>query len=168
MEINLRSAAQADVQQIAKIHVNSWKVAFDGLMPDDYINGYTISSRIDEWQSTMSTNAEKVVVAECGDEVVGFMSYHIHPENAETLELSKLYLCPHVYGQGLGSKFLNYLEAESLAQGIEMIRLYVLDTNEAAIQFYSKHGFEFSDGYVSEEFEGTTIIDLLMTKRVKA
>ncbi|MCG2838749.1 GNAT family N-acetyltransferase [Photobacterium sp. WH77] len=166
MEINLRNAVQADVQQIAKIHVSSWKAAFDGLMPDNYINGYTLSSRVEEWQKTICTNAEKVVVAECGEVVVGFMSYRIHPENSETIELSKLYLCPSVYGQRLGSRFMNHLEEESQAQGMKAIHLYVLDTNETAIQFYSKHGFQFSDGCMSEEFEGTTIIDLLMTKRV--
>ncbi|MFC6633201.1 GNAT family N-acetyltransferase [Microbulbifer taiwanensis] len=166
MEVNLRNAVQTDAQEIAEIHVNSWKSAFDGLMPEGYINGFTMSSRIEEWQSTIRTNTESVVVAERGNQIVGFMSYFVHPENTETIELSKLYLCPNFYGQRLGSKFITHLERESQALGVKTIKLYVLDNNEAAIQFYSKHGFEFADGFMSEEFEGAVIIDLLMIKRV--
>ncbi len=168
VEIILRKAAQTDVQEIAKIHVSSWKSAFDGLMPEGYINGFTVSSRVEEWQRTIKNNTESVVVAESGNKVVGFMSYSVHPENAEITELSKLYLCPSVYGRRLGSKFLAHLELESQAVGTKTIILYVLDNNEAAIQFYSKHGFEFADGVMSEEFEGSVIIDLQMIKRVQA
>ncbi|WP_159739928.1 GNAT family N-acetyltransferase [Vibrio atypicus] len=166
MEINLRKAAQTDAREIAQIHVSSWKSAFDGLMPADYINGFTVSSRVDEWHKTIRNNTETVVVAERDDKVVGFMSYFVSPESAEVIELSKLYLCPSVYGQRLGSSFLTHLEQESQALGTKTIELYVLDNNEAAIQFYSKHGFEFADGFMSEEFEGSVIIDLLMVKRV--
>ncbi|MGF1694464.1 GNAT family N-acetyltransferase [Vibrio lamellibrachiae] len=166
MEINLRAAVQTDVQEIAQIHVSSWKSAFEGLMPKDYINGFTVSSRVEEWQRTIKNNTESVVVAVRGSKVVGFMSYSVHPENAESIELSKLYLCPSVYGQRLGSKFLANLEHESQALGTKTIKLYVLDNNEAAIQFYSKHGFEFADGFMTEEFEGSVIIDLLMAKRI--
>ena len=166
MEVKIRNAEYSDIQEISRIHVDSWKSAFDGLMPSDYINGYTVSSRMIEWHSTIRNGSDVVVVADMGGKIVGFMSYLSHPENAETIELSKLYLCPSVYGQKLGSTFVNHLEAYSLQKGINVIRLYVLDKNEAAIQFYSKHGFKFSDSYVSEEFEGTIIIDLLMTKRI--
>ncbi|MDD1780364.1 GNAT family N-acetyltransferase [Enterovibrio sp. ZSDZ35] len=166
MEINLRKAVDTDAQEIAKIHVSSWKSAFDGLMPADYINGFTVSSRLDEWQKAIRNNTETVVVAERSNKVVGFMSYFVPTENPDTIELSKLYLCPSVYGQRLGSSFLTHLEQESQTLRTTMIKLYVLDNNEAAIQFYSKNGFEFADGFMSEEFEGSVIIDLLMVKRV--
>ncbi|WP_251881840.1 GNAT family N-acetyltransferase [Grimontia kaedaensis] len=58
------------------------------------------------------------------------------------------------------------LENTARDSGVGTIHLYVLNNNVTAIQFYMKHGFENADGFVSEEFEGTTIIDVLMTKRV--
>ncbi len=136
-------------------------------MPNDYIDGYTVSSRITEWQQTLDSQAGTVVVADNGDHVVGFMSYHHHPECNDTVELDKLYLCPSVYGQRLGSRLLDYLEKDALNNKKSVVSLYVLDSNESAIQFYSKHGFEFSQDFVSEEFQGTTIIDLQMTKPLK-
>ncbi|GIU16992.1 MULTISPECIES: GNAT family N-acetyltransferase [unclassified Shewanella] len=167
MEIILRDAVQDDVQQLAQIHVNSWKSTFSGLMPDKYINGYTLSSRVNEWQSVIHSRSEIVVVAERGGIVIGFMSYRVNPENLATIELCKLYLCPSAYGQRFGSKLLNHLKLSAQAQGMKAISLYVLDSNKVAINFYSKHGFEFSGGFVSVEFEGAAIIDLLMTIRLK-
>jgi len=166
VEIRIRKAELNDVQEIARIHVDSWKSAFHGLMPADYINSFTNASRIEEWLSAISMNTESVAVAESGNKVVGFMSYFVSSENSETIELSKLYLCPGVYGQRLGSKFLAHLEQEANALGIKTINLYVLDNNEVAIHFYSKHGFEFADGFMSEEFESSVIIDLLMVKQL--
>lgn len=166
MEIKLRKAVLSDAEQIAKIHVDSWEVAFEGLMPENYIKGYTLSARIKEWLETIRTNAEFVVVAESYSTVVGFMSYRPHPDAPETIELSKLYLCPTYYGKGTGSLFMQKLENVARDNGVRKIHLYVLNNNVTAIQFYMKHGFENADGFVSKEFEGTTIIDVLMTKRV--
>ncbi|MGF1755774.1 GNAT family N-acetyltransferase [Vibrio makurazakiensis] len=166
MEVHLRKAQQADVDDIAQIHVSSWENAFDGLMPARYIHGYTHSSRVDEWQGIIRTNVETVVVAERESKVVGFMSYSVHSKHDGIIELSKLYLCPSVYGLGLGYKLMSYLERESQELGMKTISLYVLDNNVSAIQFYSKQGFQLSGGHVSEEFEGTTIIDVQMIKRV--
>lgn len=168
LDIRLRKALQADVPEIAQIHVDSWITAFAGLMPDKYINGYSCSSRIDEWDNVIKTNAETVVVAETDSKIVGFMSYSAHLHFSDTLELSKLYLCPSVYGKSLGSQLLTHLISEAETNNIKAINLYVLDNNESAIRFYKKHGFEYCDGYVSEEFEGETIIDVLMTKRISA
>jgi len=166
VDINLRKATLADAKEIANIHVISWKTSFAGLMPEKYISGHTESSRVDEWKKIISMNVEKVVVAESNNKVLGFMSFSVKSQVSRELELSKLYLFPSVYGKNLGSKFMHFLQTEATAQGVNTINLYVLDNNEPAIRFYSKHGFEFVDGYVSEEFEGETIIDLKMTKRV--
>lgn len=166
MEFNLRTAIQSDVSEIAQIHVSSWNSAFKMLMPEGYINCFTVSSRVKEWQGVIKTNTESVVVALREGKIVGFMSYFINPDNAKIIELSKLYLCPSIYGQKLGSKLLTHLEQQSRSLGKKTIRLYVLDNNEAAIQFYLKHGFEFTGSFVSEEFEGVVMNDLLMVKQV--
>tara|TARA_B110001469_G_C9338139_1_gene179492 strand:- start:36 stop:527 length:492 start_codon:yes stop_codon:yes gene_type:complete len=163
MAFNVRKAQLSDSQEIALIHVNSWKSAFKGLMPERYINSYTIEDRNAEWLNVLENGSESVIIAKDNNKLVGFLSYS---KNADSLYLSKLYLCPSIYGQGVGSLLIKQMENESLAASIHLIRLYVLDNNQSAINFYSKQGFEFGDGFESEEFEGETIIDLLMEKRL--
>ena len=71
-----------------------------------------------------------------------------------------------MYGKGVGGLLMKQMENEALTASLDLIRLYVLNNNKSAINFYSKQGFEFGDGFESEEFEGETIIDLLMEKRL--
>ncbi len=163
MAFNVRKARLSDIQEIALIHVQSWKSAFKGLMPDRYINSYTLVDRETEWLSILDSGSESVIIAEENNKLVGFLSFS---KNVNFLYLSKLYLCPSIYGKGVGCLLMKQLESDAQLACIDLIRLYVLDSNQSAIKFYSKQGFEFGDGFESEEFEGETIIDLLMEKRL--
>ncbi|MFA0057953.1 GNAT family N-acetyltransferase [Vibrio echinoideorum] len=163
MVFDVRKARLSDIQEIALIHVQSWKSAFKGLMPERYINSYTFEDRKTEWLSILNSGSESVIIVEENNKLVGFLSYS---ENVHFLYLSKLYLCPSIYGKGVGCILMKELESNAQLASIDLIRLYVLDSNQSAIKFYSKQGFEFGDGFESEEFEGETIIDLLMEKHL--
>lgn len=163
MAFNVRKSRLSDLEQIALIHVKSWETAFKGLMPERYINNYTLEDRNAEWLSVLGSGSESVIVAEDNNKLGGFLSYS---ENVNFLNLSKLYLCPSMYGKGVGGLLMKQMENEALTASLDLIRLYVLNNNKSAINFYSKQGFEFGDGFESEEFEGETIIDLLMEKRL--
>ena len=165
MAFSLRKARLSDTQEIASIHVNSWKSAFEGLMPERYINSYTLEDRNSEWLKVLKSGSESVIIAENKSRLVGFISYS---ESEDSLDLNKLYLCPSIYGKGVGYLLMKQMESEAKTAGIKLISLYVLDNNQSAINFYSKQGFEFGDGCESEEFEDETIIDLLMEKRLLA
>ncbi|WP_283130448.1 GNAT family N-acetyltransferase [Enterovibrio norvegicus] len=166
MAVTLRTARQGDVDDIASIHVNSWKAAFTGRMPDNYIDSYTLQRRVAEWHQLLTSNTETVVVAELDSRVVGFLSFKMSQTHENAFELSKLYLCPTSYGKGVGSLLMHYFEKEVISHHVHQITLYVLDNNDAAIRFYTKHGFAFAEGAVSEEFEGEVIVDLLMIKHI--
>ncbi|GIU47800.1 hypothetical protein TUM4438_27780 [Shewanella sairae] len=106
MEFQIRPATIEDISDIANIHVSSWQSAFDGLMPKGYIDSYTVSKRKAEWRQTIETNAETIYVAVTQNQVVGFLSYFLKLNSSDTIELSKLYLCPSIYGKGLGKRLL--------------------------------------------------------------
>ncbi len=60
----------------------------------------------------------------------------------QSAELEKIYLLPSTKGQGLGKKSLQKLYEICRNQAIEELYLYVIDHNQAAIEFYQKQGFE--------------------------
>lgn len=45
MRYTVRNAVREEATQIAKIHVDSWQVAYKGLMPQSYIDQFTIERR---------------------------------------------------------------------------------------------------------------------------
>lgn len=49
MGYTVRNAVREEAAQIAKIHVDSWQVAYKGLMPQSYIEQFTIERRERMW-----------------------------------------------------------------------------------------------------------------------
>lgn len=72
MVFNVRKARLSDIQEISLIHVQSWKSAFKGLMPERYINSYTLEDRKTEWLSILDSGSETVIIAEENNKLVGF------------------------------------------------------------------------------------------------
>lgn len=133
MEFQIRQATIEDISDIANIHVSSWQSAFDGLMPKGYINSYTLAKREVEWRQTIETNSETIYVAVTQNQVVGFLSYFLSSNPSDTVELSKLYLCPSVYGKGLGNQLMRHFEESIELTSAKTVSLYVLDCNAPAI-----------------------------------
>lgn len=53
------------------------------------------------------------------------------------------YLLPKYRGKGIGSEQINYAETFFRKLGMDEYHLRVSPTNEPALKFYKKHGFEF-------------------------
>ena len=103
-------------------------------MPERYINSYTLEDRNSEWLKVLKSGSESVIIAENKSRLVGFISYS---ESEDSLALNKLYLCPSIYGKGVGYLLMKQMESEAKTAGIKLISLYVLDNNQSAIKFYS-------------------------------
>lgn len=164
MTVEIRSALLEDINQIAQIHVDSWGVAFEGLMPQGYISSYNPDVRRKEWNSIIQTESECVIVAERDQQVVGFLSYYINPTHSDVIELSKLYLSPYLYRQGVGTQLMNAFNQVVKAEAIKRISLYVLDSNQSAMKFYQKLGFVETGEFEKTEYDGETIIDIRLMK----
>ncbi len=66
---------------------------------------------------------------------------------ATGIELEKLYLLSQHKGKGYGKIALQAIIQEAKDLHKKTLFLYVVDTNEAAIRFYQKVGFEFYNRY---------------------
>ncbi|MDF4912478.1 GNAT family N-acetyltransferase, partial [Vibrio parahaemolyticus] len=77
MRYTVRDALKKEVAQIAKIHVDSWQVAYKGLMPKSYIEQFTIERRERMWARVMTEQLAQLIVVERQGEIVGFLSYEL-------------------------------------------------------------------------------------------
>ena len=146
--VEVRDATQADANAIAYVVVQSWRAAYRGLLPDDVLAGLSISDREQFWSDALTTRPPhtRVVVATIADAVVGFAATGpplVAADRADpTLgDLYALYLVPDVWRRGIGTQ----LHAAALDRlrscGFTRAGLWVLDTNERALRFYSRHGW---------------------------
>lgn len=131
----IRPAAIEDAGAIARIHIESWRSTYAGLLPDQVL--LDLDSRIHEmrwWRHALSRRRPQhaVLVAEDDDEgVVGFGS--CGPSRDRNLpfrgEIYTIYLRDEFQGDGIGKRLFLALTGNVLShQGPSMV-VWALKTN---------------------------------------
>jgi hypothetical protein len=49
-DMYIREATMTDVAAIARVHVESWRTTYKGLLPDDYLANLTYEQREPRWR----------------------------------------------------------------------------------------------------------------------
>jgi len=168
---HFRKASIDDVQQIALIHVTSWADAYQGLMPKAYIERYTLTRRELLWRKIISKNLSEVFVAQVDCRLVGFLSFDRVQEKdlllGQHFELSSLYVLPKYHRLGVGRGLYQTFETELLEKvkgSPTQVKLWVLDTNLIAFNFYTCLGFSETGKKLKEEVSDVCLTDLEMVK----
>jgi ribosomal protein S18 acetylase RimI-like enzyme len=167
--MGIRDATAADAAAVAAVARASWHAAYDDLLGAD-----TVDRTVDEWYDTDSlrreidetsaADAACFLVAETGDEVVGFANagqardWESDPDGPDAF-FSRLYVAPEHWSQGVGSRLTARVVDDLRDAGHERVWLEVFAANERGRGFYESLGFE-QIGSVDETFGGTEVTTL--------
>ncbi|WP_169325206.1 GNAT family N-acetyltransferase [Cellulomonas fimi] len=137
----LRPGVPADAQAIAEFQTASWREAYQGLVPQRYLDRVTVQDRAERWHHRLATGSRRVAVAEDDGVVVGVASWgRVITPDVPPLELMSIYVAAELRGTGLAAELLH------AAVGTSPAHLWVFAENWRAQAFYAKHGFRH-DGY---------------------
>jgi GNAT superfamily N-acetyltransferase len=142
--VDVRKANSADAPGIARVHVDTWRSAYAGLLAAEYLQKLSYERGKGQWDGVLSgPNAAYVYVAEDGPGlIVGFASGGKSREAPEpyTGELHAIYVLPGYQGRGLGQVLFRET-ARSLAEaGMWSMLTWTLAANRAARAFYESLG----------------------------
>ena len=105
----VRTATAADAASIAQIHVETWRVAYRGQIPDAVLNGLDVGRRTFFWQERLSQGSGAVFVAEDGDSITGFCDLvpsRDKDADARTVaEIVAIYILPQHWRKGTAGRF---------------------------------------------------------------
>ncbi len=136
----VRPAASDDVPGIARVHLESWKTTYAGLMPADYLAALRLEDRERLWRANLEKPAGPILVAEEEGAVAGF-AYGGPNRGGETAfagELYAIYVLDRFQRRGLGRRlFERFVEALAAPSVI----VWVLQGNPAC-GFYERMGAE--------------------------
>lgn len=141
----VRPATIADARGIALIHVETWRAAYRGQMPDAVLNALDVERRAAFWQERLKQMRGQVFVAETSDRIVGFCDLipsrdkDAHPETVA--EIAAIYVHPEHWHKGSGRTLCHRAFAEAGRQKYNEVTLWVLDSNVTARHFYTAIGF---------------------------
>lgn len=141
-EVRIRIAGVADAGAVARVHIASWRGAYAGIVPDDYLESLDEPSREASWRAILADTPATMWLAEAPDRPLGFASLGpCRDEDADDgdLEIYTIYLSPETWGLGVGRELMRTMLTNVPAS--TPVSLWVLADAARAHHFYRRHGF---------------------------
>ena len=148
--LRIDTAEDADCAAIARVHVRAWQLAYQRLLPAEYLSGLVVEERESMWRHALVTGTPRVFVARTAENVViGFVACGPSREPGSSIdegEIWALYVDPQAWCLGAG-RLLCRAAIEALrASGRRRVGLWVIDGNDRAQRFYEGVGFRAQPG----------------------
>lgn len=144
-----------DRKAISRIYEESWKYAYKGIIPQDYLNSipagrWAASFDHPDWHTLVCTEQGKLVGTSsfCKS---GFEQF------AGWGEIISIYLLPDYMGKGFGKPLLQAAIVELKKMGYNNIFLWALEENLRAERFYEKAGFSRTEDYLEDNIGGKAL-----------
>ena len=145
----IRRAGPGDARAIARVHVESWRSAYAGIIPDRVMVGMSVDDKAAFWRRMVlrSNSRSAVLVASLAEtgasrsEIVGFASCAAanHAPPGYDGEVQTLYVLPDWQEQGLGRALLCGCFQALRGAGFSSAVVWVLAQNPARF-FYEAMG----------------------------
>lgn len=142
--MTIRPARPDDAPAIARVHVDSWRETYAGIVPDEVLASLSYQRREGMWRSGLENPDWKGVmfVAEAPErEIVGFVvgGPPQEPDEEFACELWAIYLLRAYQGQGIGRQLFRRFVEEMVGRGNTSMLLWVLAENPT-VRFYERMG----------------------------
>jgi len=136
----IRAATQDDAGSISRVHIESWRTTYRGIVPDQFLADLNAEERTVRWREVIDSDPY-VLIAERDGQIVGFISGGAIREPLEKYdaELFAIYLLAEVQGNGIGTSLLMELAKRLDEGGFQSMAVWVLEANESR-GFYEKSG----------------------------
>jgi GNAT superfamily N-acetyltransferase len=162
--LNVRDATAADADAIGRVHAETWRAAYTGVLPE---TAFDVEERQRWWRQWLAREPAPpaaVFIAELDGVVVGFAGVGRSREEAEVGELYTIYVEPGSWGTGAGRALIERAEESLRASGFAEALLWVLEGNERAERFYRAAGWTHDGGRKIDELQGAELTEIRYRK----
>lgn len=167
--IELRRARQDDALNVAGVHLGSWRVAYRGVIPDDYLDALDVAERASRYSFELDgPDDPDTWVALTGGSVLGFVTVGPSRDGAaRTGEVMALYVDPRRWRTGTGSRLMAVGEERLADCGFVRAVLWVLERNPRARAFYEAVGWRPDGETTTVELGGRELVELRYAKDLR-
>jgi GNAT superfamily N-acetyltransferase len=153
-EVLIRAASVGDTDPIARVHRESWREAYNEILPKRLFT-CSLASLREQWSSWLGSDDPDLaaLVAERGGEVVGVALYECR--EGDDPELRVLYVHPAEWRAGIGRALVGAVADVLREGGVEYAVVWTFADNTQGRRFYESVGWAL-DG--ESDWEGVPIV----------
>jgi GNAT superfamily N-acetyltransferase len=163
MRVELVEAASADADAIAALHAESWRSAYRGMLPDDFLDHGLLEDRQRLWRTRLggAGQVQWVAKAMLEGKLAGFACVLPDVEPHLGPRLDNLHVRPELKRTGIGHRlFTAAREWSSRARPGRPMHLWVLESNQVARSFYEREGGRISQRIIRDVVPGLAAFEL--------
>jgi ribosomal protein S18 acetylase RimI-like enzyme len=140
--LTVRGALEGDLYGAAVARVASWRGAFTGLVPQDFLDAMDPVAIAAGWKKSITAGRSRLYVVAAGDRIVGYAGVGPAREGpADTGELYALFVHPDWWGTDAARLLTDAAIGDLRDKGCAEVWLWVLEANVRARAFYRRYGF---------------------------
>jgi GNAT superfamily N-acetyltransferase len=141
MAITIREGNLQDAAAIARVHVQSWKSTYPGIVPASLLDALVEAEQAEKWRQWLLTAPMSVLVAEDEFGIFGFVNGGaIRGQVADyDAELYAIYLLQSAQRRGAGRALTLAMASALHRKGYKRMLVWVLEQNPAS-GFYQRLG----------------------------
>ena len=141
--MNVRLAAATDAAAIARVHVDSWRTAYKGIVASAFLERLSHERSQQWWENVLANPPARscLHVLEADSEIVGFAyaGETRAPEFPYDAELSAIYILEEHQGKGGGRRLFDAVRTSLTNARFTSMLLWVLENNPSR-GFYDRLG----------------------------
>jgi ribosomal protein S18 acetylase RimI-like enzyme len=141
--IALRAAQVDDAERIARLHTDSWRRTYRGMMTDEFLDRDALDNRRGIWRERLGMPAvnQYVCIAQEGSEMIGFICAFADHDPVWGSYIDNLHVAYGSHRRGAGRALIrsaaDWLCSVQCDRGVY---LWVMEANAAARAFYERLG----------------------------
>jgi ribosomal protein S18 acetylase RimI-like enzyme len=138
---SIRHARPGDAEEIARVHDESWRDAYRGVIPGVELERM-IARRGPIWWHSAIVRGTGLLVLDFDGGIAGYSTYGRNrvPSMPYSGEIFELYLSPQHQGLGLGRRLFSAARRELAEHGYLSTIVWALADNDKALAFYRSLG----------------------------
>jgi ribosomal protein S18 acetylase RimI-like enzyme len=139
----LRDARPGDAEPIARLHTDSWRRTYRGMMSDEFLDGGALANRQNVWHERLNSGPANqfVCVAEHDGEVGGFICAFADADPSWGSYIDNLHVAYRQQRRGVGRALMGSAgDWLCRVQPDRAVFLWVMEANLAAREFYERLG----------------------------
>lgn len=160
--MEIRKAEDIDLKQAAIIYLDSWRIAYKGLLPTDFLNSLSYIQFEEKLLKYKYQPDNGICVAfDDHNEMIAFISYTPYQQIESCLLLDSLHVVPKAQNKGVGKSLIIKFFEYAKKTGYKSASVEVIKGNDRAESIYKYLGANFSHDFTAN-YDGLPINSKLL------